>query len=114
MPGELELHQNGVRFCDPRDSNIDILFSNVKHLIYHPSDERGSVFIHLHLKLPILIGKKRFKDVQFYRKVPDSRFVEMESQGRKRRRLGEVRLALGVTLMLNLGQREARERRYIP
>lgn len=89
MPGELELHQNGVRFCDPRDSNIDILFSNVKHLIYQPSDERGIVLIHLHLKMPILIGKKRFKDVQFYRKVPDARFVEMDSQGRKRRRLGD-------------------------
>lgn len=89
MPGELELHHNGVRFCDPRDSNIDILFSNVKHLIYQPSDERGIVLIHLHLKMPILIGKKRFKDVQFYRKVPDARFVEMESQGRKRRRLGD-------------------------
>lgn len=89
MPGELELHQNGVRFCDPRDSSIDILFSNVKHLIYQPSDERGIVLIHLHLKMPILIGKKRFKEVQFYRKVPDARFVEMESQGRKRRRLGD-------------------------
>ena len=37
----------------------DILFSNVKHLFFQPCDHELLVIIHVHLKAPIMIGKKK-------------------------------------------------------
>jgi nucleosome binding factor SPN SPT16 subunit len=78
LPGEVEIHQNGLRYQSPMGSqkigasllapcmeNIfncpftDILFSNVKHLFFQPCDKELLVIIHIHLKAPIMIGKKK-------------------------------------------------------
>jgi nucleosome binding factor SPN SPT16 subunit len=78
LAGEVEIHQNGVRYlspngqkvgeCDLRgslaalcsfDAGADILFSNVKHLFFQPCDHELLVIVHLHLKAPIMIGKKK-------------------------------------------------------
>ena len=60
MDGNLEIHQNGVRFRpDGPSSKIDILFSNVKHLFFQPSEKELIVLIHFHLKAPIMLGKKK-------------------------------------------------------
>jgi nucleosome binding factor SPN SPT16 subunit len=40
---------------------IDILFSNVKHLFFQPCDNELIVLLHVHLKNPLLIGKKKIK-----------------------------------------------------
>ena len=32
--GNLEIHQNGVRFLSSKGQKVDIVFSNVKHLFY--------------------------------------------------------------------------------
>ncbi|MCJ1467781.1 FACT complex subunit spt16 [Pseudocyphellaria aurata] len=85
MAGEVEIHQNGLRYRDPRGSNIDVLFSNVKHLFFQPSTHELIVIIHVHLKNPIMIGKKKAKDVQFYREATDMQFDETGNRKRKHR-----------------------------
>jgi len=76
LPGEVEIHQNGLRYQSPlgtqkigklavqclNSSDIrakDILFSNVKHLFFQPCDHELLVILHVHLKAPIMIGKKK-------------------------------------------------------
>ncbi|KAI0080592.1 FACT complex subunit SPT16 [Panus rudis PR-1116 ss-1] len=105
LPGEVEIHQNGIRYQSPATSQkIDVLFSNIKHLFFQPCDHELLVIIHIHLKAPIMIGKKKAHDVQFYREASDVQFdetgnrkrkyrygdedeIELEQQERKRRQL---------------------------
>lgn len=87
VPGSLEIHQNGLRFASPirPDQRIDVLFNNVKHLFYQPCDGEMVVLIHCHLKAPIMVGKKKTKDVQFYREASDVQFDETGNRKRKYR-----------------------------
>ncbi|RDB21018.1 FACT complex subunit SPT16 [Hypsizygus marmoreus] len=86
LPGEVEIHQNGLRYQSPLGSQkIDILFSNVKHLFFQPCDHELLVIIHLHLKAPIMIGKKKAFDVQFFREATDVQFDETGNRKRKHR-----------------------------
>ena len=85
MAGEVEIHQNGLRYSDHRGSQIDVLFSNIKHLFFQPSTSELIVIIHVHLKDPIMIGKKKSKDVQFYREATDMAFDETGNRKRKHR-----------------------------
>ncbi|MCJ1250008.1 FACT complex subunit spt16 [Trapelia coarctata] len=85
IPGEVEIHQNGLRYRDHRGNNIDVLFSNVKHLFFQPCSHELIVIIHVHLKNPIMIGKKKAKDVQFYREATDMQFDETGNRKRKHR-----------------------------
>ena len=62
----------------------DILFSNIKHLLFQPCDNELIVILHVHLKNPIMIGKKKAKDVQFFREVSDASFDETGNKKRKR------------------------------
>jgi nucleosome binding factor SPN SPT16 subunit len=48
------------------------MYPNVKHAVYQPCDKTTMVLIHFHLKDPIMIGKKKQKDVQFYTEVIDA------------------------------------------
>jgi nucleosome binding factor SPN SPT16 subunit len=43
------------------------------------------VIIHVHLKTPIMIGKRKTKDVQFYRDATDMQFDETGNRRRKHR-----------------------------
>ncbi|KAL8760627.1 MAG: hypothetical protein Q9184_003187 [Pyrenodesmia sp. 2 TL-2023] len=85
ISGEVEIHQNGLRYIDHRGSKIDILFSNVKHLFFQPCTHELIVIIHVHLKNPIMIGKKKAKDVQFYREATDMPHDETGNRKRKHR-----------------------------
>ncbi|EPQ63434.1 Subunit of the heterodimeric FACT complex (Spt16p-Pob3p) [Blumeria graminis f. sp. tritici 96224] len=87
VPGKVEIHQNGLRYQSPLNLNhrVDILFSNVKHLFFQPCQHELIVIIHVHLKDPILIGKKKTKDVQFYREATDIQFDETGNRKRKYR-----------------------------
>ncbi|KAH9079223.1 FACT complex subunit SPT16 [Lactarius deliciosus] len=93
LPGEVEIHQNGLRYQAPLGSQkIDILFSNIKHLFFQPCDHELLVILHIHLKAPIMIGKKKTYDLQFFREASDVQFdetdeIEMEQQERKRRQM---------------------------
>jgi len=60
-----------------------VLFSNVKHLFFQPCDNELVVLIHFHLKSPIMIGKKKTKDIQFFREATDMQFDETGNRKRK-------------------------------
>ncbi|KDQ13142.1 hypothetical protein BOTBODRAFT_66895 [Botryobasidium botryosum FD-172 SS1] len=85
LPGELEIHQNGLRYQSPLGQKIDLLFTNIKHLFFQPCDHEMLVIVHAHLKSPIMIGKKKAKDVQFYREASDVQFDETGNRKRKYR-----------------------------
>ena len=85
VPGEVEIHQNGLRYRDHRANVIDVLFGNVKHLFFQPCTHELIVIIHVHLKNPIMVGKKKTKDVQFYREATDMQFDETGNRKRKHR-----------------------------
>jgi len=85
LPGEVEIHQNGLRYVSMGSQKIDILFSNIKHLFFQPCDHELLVIIHLHLRSPIMIGKKKAKDIQFYREASDVQFDETGNRKRKYR-----------------------------
>ncbi|RLV90278.1 FACT complex subunit SPT16 [Spathaspora sp. JA1] len=85
LGGVLQIHENGLRYQSSfkSDQKVDILFSNIKHLFFQPCKDELIVIIHCHLKNPIMIGKKKTFDVQFYREASDMAFDE--TGGRKRR-----------------------------
>ncbi|KAL2257375.1 hypothetical protein VTK26DRAFT_253 [Humicola hyalothermophila] len=87
VPGKIEIHQNGIRYQSPLSTTqrVDILFSNVRHLFFQPCQNELIVIIHIHLKDPILFGKKKTKDVQFYREATDIQFDETGNRKRKYR-----------------------------
>ncbi|EPQ58254.1 SPT16-domain-containing protein [Gloeophyllum trabeum ATCC 11539] len=105
LPGEVEIHQNGLRYQSPASSQkLDVLYSNIKHLFFQPCDHELLVIVHIHLKAPIMIGKRKAWDVQFFREASDVQFdetgnrkrkyrygdedeIEMEQQERKRRQM---------------------------
>ena len=86
VPGEIEIHQNGLRYTSPlKGDTVDVVFSNVKHLFFQPCVGEMIVIIHVHLKNPILVGKRKTKDVQFYREATDMAFDETGNRRRKHR-----------------------------
>lgn len=86
VPGEVEIHQNGLRYMSPfRNEHVDVLFSNVKHLFFQPCAHELIVLIHVHLKTPIMIGKRKTKDIQFYREATEMQFDETGNRRRKHR-----------------------------
>ena len=85
LAGAVEIHQNGLRYNHPGQQRVDILFSNVKHLFFQPCDHELIVIIHVHLVNPIIIGKRKTKDVQFYRDATEMAFDETGNRKRKHR-----------------------------
>lgn len=87
VPGIVELHKNGVRFQSPqgRDQTVDVLFSNVEQLFYQPCDKELVVIVHFHLKNPILIGKRKTTEVQFYRDATETAYDDTGNRRRKYR-----------------------------
>lgn len=69
--GTVQIHQNGIRFRARNGANVDILFSNMKHLIFQSCVKETLALIHIHLVHPIMMKKKVF-DIQFYREVADA------------------------------------------
>jgi nucleosome binding factor SPN SPT16 subunit len=66
--GNLEIHQNGLRFSSHKGERVDICFSNIKHCFFQPcaSDEL-IVLLHFNLNSHIMLGNKKVLDVQFYK-----------------------------------------------
>lgn len=91
VQGSLEIHQNGVRYQSPisADHRIDILFSNVAHLFFQPCDQELISLVHFHLKNPIIVGKKKTKDVQFFREASEMSVDETGNSNRRRYRYGD-------------------------
>ncbi|KAF2146297.1 uncharacterized protein K452DRAFT_305247 [Aplosporella prunicola CBS 121167] len=85
VPGSVEIHQNGLRYNHGNGQVLDVLFSNIKHLFFQPCQHELIVIIHVHLRNPIMIGKKKAKDVQFYREATEMQFDETGNRKRKHR-----------------------------
>ena len=86
VAGEVEIHQNGVRYSSPlRSDHVEVVFSNIKHMFFQPCVGELIVILHLHLKNPIMIGKRKTKDVQFYREATDMAFDETGNRKRRHR-----------------------------
>ncbi|KAK9895707.1 SPT16-domain-containing protein [Cystobasidium minutum MCA 4210] len=85
--GDVEIHQNGIRWTSHArsDHKVDILYSNIKHWFFQPCDHELIVLCHAHLKSPIMIGKKKTKDVTFVREVSEASFDETGNKKRRRR-----------------------------
>lgn len=106
VPGNLTIHQNGVRFVSPlrQDQKIDVPFSNVKHLFYQPCDKELIVLIHFHLKSPVIVGKRKTRDIQFYREASEVQFDETGNRKRRYRTGDEDEIEL---------EQEERRRRHM-
>merc|ERR1719251_119304 len=69
LSGILEAHTNGFRYTSIRGDRVDILYNNIKHALFQPCDGEMIILLHFHLKNPIMFGKKKQQDVQFYTEV---------------------------------------------
>ena len=74
-PGTLEVHANGLRFLASRGEKLDLIFKNIKIAFYQPAEKEIIVLLHFHLRDPIMIGKKKTKDVQFYVEIMESSYA---------------------------------------
>jgi nucleosome binding factor SPN SPT16 subunit len=70
--GNLEAHSNGLRFLSSKGEVVEIIYSNIKHAIYQPCESEIMVLIHFHLKNPIMIGKKKQRNLQVFTEVIDA------------------------------------------
>ncbi|KAL7512855.1 hypothetical protein ACHAXN_009953 [Cyclotella atomus] len=70
--GNLEAHSNGLRFISSRGEIVDVMYANIKHAIFQPCESDIMVLVHFHLKNPIMIGKKKQEDIQFFTEVVDA------------------------------------------
>merc|ERR1719384_210395 len=69
LSGVLEAHSNGFRYTSIRGDKVDIMYNNIKHALFQPCDGEMIILLHFHLKNPIMFGKKKQQDVQFYTEV---------------------------------------------
>ena len=73
--GTLELHVNGLRFTTGRGERLDLIFKNIKLALFQAAEKEIIVLLHFHLHNPIMIGKKKTKDVQFYVEVMEASYA---------------------------------------
>ena len=87
--GNLEVHQNGVRFTSSKGHNVDIAFTNIKHAFFQPcAEDELIIIIHFNLKTPIMVGTKKVTDVQFFKETGN---VSDDIDGRgARKRLNDM------------------------
>merc|ERR1712223_260379 len=69
LNGTLEAHTNGFRYTSVRGDKVDILYNNIKHALFQPCEGEMIILLHVNLKNPIMFGKKKQQDVQFYTEV---------------------------------------------
>eukprot|EP00927_Polykrikos_kofoidii_P082060 TRINITY_DN8051_c0_g2_i1.p1 TRINITY_DN8051_c0_g2~~TRINITY_DN8051_c0_g2_i1.p1 ORF type:complete len:1181 (-),score=263.83 TRINITY_DN8051_c0_g2_i1:81-3560(-) len=69
--GTLEAHENGFRFSVKGNTEkLVVMYSQVKHAIYEPCEGYSLiVLLHLRLKEPMMVGKKKTHDLQFFTEV---------------------------------------------
>ncbi|KAG5498881.1 hypothetical protein GH5_03568 [Leishmania sp. Ghana 2012 LV757] len=70
--GNLELHANGLRFSFLGGAPVEMLFDNIKHVIFQPAVKSIFVIYHITLKKPIEINRKSVLDIQFVAEVMES------------------------------------------
>lgn len=70
--GNLELHANGLRFSLLDAAPVDMLFDNIKHVIFQPAVKSIYVIYHVTLKKPIEVNRKSVSEIQFVAEVMES------------------------------------------
>lgn len=81
VTGTLEAHINGFRYTSPKGDELDIMYRNIKHAFFQPAENEMMTLVHFHLHNPIMVGKKKTADVQFYTEVMDA--VQTLDAGRR-------------------------------
>ncbi|KAG2366015.1 FACT complex subunit-domain-containing protein [Suillus spraguei] len=74
LPGEVEIHQNSLHYQSPMGSQKIGMMSHF--LLDIPCDKELMVIVHIHLRAPIMIGKKKAHDIQFFHEASDIQFDE--------------------------------------
>lgn len=69
VSGSIEAHANGFRYTSLRGDKIDVLYNNIKHAFFQPCDNEMIILLHFNLKNPVLWGKRKYQDIQFYTEV---------------------------------------------
>lgn len=75
---------NRTAFRRPATRQTDVLFNNIAHLFWQSCDQESIATLHIHLKSPIFICKKKAKDLQFYREASEAAFEETGNRKRHR------------------------------
>jgi nucleosome binding factor SPN SPT16 subunit len=70
--GVLEAHPNGFRFTTNKKGIVDITYKNIKHAFFQPCENDAIILIHFNLHQPLVVGKKKTFDVQFFTDVAES------------------------------------------
>ena len=70
--GVLEAHSNGFRYRPVRSNPVEIIYSNIRSAFFQEARNEVIVLIHFHLKNHIMVGKKKTKNIQFYKEVMES------------------------------------------
>lgn len=78
--GVLEAHTNGLRYISTKGEKVDIIYKNIKHAFLQTCETELTVILHFNLKNPILVGKKKLYDVQFYKDI-GSQVEHINSRG---------------------------------
>lgn len=66
--GNLELHQNGLRYSSTKGIKVDIPFSNMKHAFFQPcAQDELIAIVHFTLKAPLTLSNKKVTEVQFFK-----------------------------------------------
>ncbi|CAI7763298.1 unnamed protein product [Closterium sp. NIES-54] len=70
LTGSLEAHLNGFRYSTAKpDERVEVMYGNIKHAFFQPAENEMITLLHFHLHNPIMVGKKKTKDVQFFAEV---------------------------------------------
>ena len=69
------------RFRSNRGEQLDIIYDNIKNALFQPCEKEIMVLVHFNLKNPIMIGKKKHENVQFFTEVVEA--SEQIDGGRK-------------------------------
>jgi len=70
--GQLEAHQNGLRFRSNKGDSLDIIYKNIKNAFFQPCESEIMVLVHFNLKNPIMVGNKKHENVQFFTEVVEA------------------------------------------
>lgn len=62
----------GLRFVSTKGEKIDIVYGNIRHGIFQPCEKEHVVLLHFHLRHAIMVGKKKFEDIQFFTEVVEA------------------------------------------
>ncbi|CAI5500129.1 unnamed protein product [Closterium sp. Naga37s-1] len=51
------------------DERVEVMYGNIKHAFFQPAENEMITLLHFHLHNPIMVGKKKTKDMQFFAEV---------------------------------------------